>query len=279
MAAPLSPVPVSVVRQAAPPAWVGRHTLVFAVSADGETAEVLAAADAAWDAGATVVAITAGGALGRRAAQRGGTVVPVPTGLPARAALGSLCVPPLLMLAQAGLLPGAADLIASAAAQLAARRDQWFGEGSPPAAVAARIGRTFPLVHGAGVGAVAAWRWKAQVNENAKAPAFAAAQPDANHSELAGWGEHGDVTRQVLTLVALRHPGEDPAVARRFDQVSETLREVVADVITVTAGGDGPLAHFFDLAWFGDLVSLHLAAAEGVDPGPVPVVDDLATSG
>ncbi len=31
-----------------------------------------------------------------------------------------------------------------------------------------------------------------------------------------------------------------------------------------------PFARFFDLALFGDLVSLHLAGREGVDPGPAP---------
>ena len=40
--------------------------------------------------------------------------------------------------------------------------------------LARRIGRTIPLIYGGGpIGAVAAARWKCQVNENAKAPAFA----------------------------------------------------------------------------------------------------------
>ena len=38
--------------------------------------------------------------------------------------------------------------------------------------------------------------------------------------------------------------------------------------------GDDDLCRFFDLALLGELVSLHLAAREGVDPGPTPVVDE-----
>src|SRR5690606_2311649 len=137
-------------------------------------------------------------------------------------------------------------------------------------------GRTVPLVVGAGpVGAVAAQRWKTQVNENAKAPAFTAAIPEMCHNEICGWGQHGDVTRQLFTLVELRHDEEHPQESRRFDLVRELMAEVVHDVIEVRAVGDGPLAQLFDLVMIGDAVSLHLAAQTGVDPGPVPVLDDL----
>jgi glucose/mannose-6-phosphate isomerase len=122
---------------------------------------------------------------------------------------------------------------------------------------------------------VAAQRWRTQVNENAKALAMSSVHPELCHNELAGWGVNGDLTRQLITLVTLRTPDEHPQVARRFELVTETLREVVADVVPVRAGGEGPLAHLLDLALFGDAVSLHLAAEEGVDPGPVPALVEL----
>jgi glucose/mannose-6-phosphate isomerase len=125
------------------------------------------------------------------------------------------------------------------------------------------------------VGAAAAQRWKTQVNENAKAPAFANAQPELCHNEVSGWGQHGDVTRQLITAVALRHDGEHPQVGRRFELVGEILQEVVADVLEVRAEGDGDLAQLFDLILFGDYVSLWLAAQAGVDPGPVPALTEL----
>ena len=125
------------------------------------------------------------------------------------------------------------------------------------------------------LGAAAALRWKAQINENAKSPAFYNVYPELCHNEVAGWGQQGDVTRQVITLVNLRHNAEHPQVARRFDLVTELLREVVADVIEVRAGGEGELAQLLDLALVGDFTSLHLAGREGVDPGPIPVLDEI----
>jgi glucose/mannose-6-phosphate isomerase len=132
------------------------------------------------------------------------------------------------------------------------------------------------VVYGGGpLGEVAAWRWKGQFNENPKVASFANRVPELTHNEICGWAQHGDVTRQVLSLVLLRHDHEHPQVARRFELVEELCDEVVADVIEVRAKGDGPLAQLFDLILLGDLVTLQLAANEGVDPGPVPVLDDI----
>ena len=100
--------------------------------------------------------------------------------------------------------------------------------GTWPRSWPARIGRTWPLVYGAGpLGAVAAVRWKNQVNENAKAPAFCHTLPEVCHNELCGWGQHGDVTRQVLTLVELRHGFESDDIGRRFELMDDQMLEVV----------------------------------------------------
>ena len=53
----------------------------------------------------------------------------------------------------------------------------------------------------------------------------------------------------------------------------------MADVFEVQGEGDDDLARFFDLTLQGTLVSLHLAAREGVDPGPVPVVEEAQAGG
>jgi glucose/mannose-6-phosphate isomerase len=79
----------------------------------------------------------------------------------------------------------------------------------------------------------------------------------------------------VFTLVELRHDHEHPQVMRRFDLVRDLVDEVVAGIEEVRAEGEGALAQLFDLMLFGDFVSLHLAYEAGVDPGPVPVLEDL----
>jgi glucose/mannose-6-phosphate isomerase len=277
VAGPSMPAPVTVLKGYRLPAFVGPRTMVVAVSCSGDTEETLAVTQAARRAGASVLTVSSGGALAVLASEAGDAWLPVPGDIPQpRAAVGAMCVPVLLALEAAGLLPGAADQVRAAVRQLERRRDALVQPGSAAVAVARRIGRTIPLVHGAeGLTAVAAQRWRTQVNENAKAPAFASVQPELCHNEIAGWGQHGDVTRQVITVVQLRSPDDHPQIARRFDLEAEILREVVGDVVEVWAQGEGPLAQFFDLALIGDLVSLHLAQHEGIDPGPIPVLGEM----
>jgi glucose/mannose-6-phosphate isomerase len=271
---PFLPVPLVVAKGFAPPSFVGPGTLCFAVSFSGDADETVEAAQAAAAAGARMVVVSRGGTLAELAPSWQAPHVPVPDGIPmARAALGALAVPLVLMLERVGLFPGASAYLDAARTQLAVRREAVFA-GDSASAIARTIGRTIPLVIGAGpLGEVAARRWKTQVNENAKAPAFAAALPELVHNEICGWGQHGDVTRQVFTLVELRHDEEHPQEERLFDGVRDLLAEVTHDVVEVRAVGDGALAQLFDLVLLGDFVSLQLAAQEGVDPGPVPAKD------
>ncbi len=279
VAASMLAVPVQVVKSYECPAFVSAGSLVFAVSASGNTEETLQAAADAAASGATMVVITGGGKLAELAASWNAPVIDVPRSIPQpRAGLGAMAIPPLVVLEEMGFYRGGQYWIDEAVDQLKRRRDELAGaaEGSAAAAVARRIGRTFPLIHGGGaLGATAAQRWKTQVNENAKAPAFWSAQPELCHNEVCGWGQHGDVTRQVITAVALRHDAEHPQVGRRFDLVGELLREVVADVIEVRANGEGDLAQLLDLIIFGDYVSLWMAVEAGIDPGPVPILEEL----
>ena len=75
-----------------------------------------------------------------------------------------------------------------------------------------------------------------------------------------------------MCLVALRHDGEHPQVGRRFD-VRRRRRAALgsSEIIEVRAQGDGDLAQLFDLTYFGDYVSLWLAADAGIDLGPIDV--------
>ncbi len=275
-AGPFMSVPVSTVKSYELPAFVGDGSLVIAISCSGNTEETLEAATEAAMQGARIVAVTQGGELAKLAAGWGAPIISVPDIPQPRAALGALAIPPLVVLEEIGLFPGATQWIDLAIVQMQRRRDALIKDNNAAEQLARKIGRTLTLVHGGGpIGATAAQRWKTQINENAKAPAFWAAQPELCHNEIQGWGQHGDVTRQVLTLIALRHDSEHPQVTRRFDLTSEYLREVVSSIEEVQAEGEGDLAQLLDLILFGDFVSLHMAFQEGIDPGPVPVLVDL----
>lgn len=270
-------VPVAVVKDRSLPAWVGPSTLVFAISWSGDTEETLEAMNHAVELGASVVAVSQGGELLETAKEASLTTIVVPGGIPqARSALGALCVPPLVVLERIGVLDGITVAIEQTCSVLNARRDELVSARSRAGEVARRIGRSIPLIYGSsGVTSVVARRWKTQINQDAKSPAFFSNLSEACHDEIAGWGQLGDVTRQIVTWIALRHRGEHPSVVRQFAFVSEVLDEVVADTVEVWSEAECDIAVLFDLILFGDFVSLHLAKEGGIDPGPVPIVADL----
>jgi glucose/mannose-6-phosphate isomerase len=276
LAAPHAPVPVLAPPGPGLPGFAGPRTLVVAMSASGRDAETARSARTALERGCRAAVVAADGPLSSLAVASGVPCLAVPPSGTPRTQLGGTVVSVLSVLSRAGLIPDCAASVKAAAAALDRRCDTLAAPGGPAAEVARRIGRTIPVVYGAeGIGAVAARRWKAQVNLNAKSPAFWAAVPPAARDELAGWGQGGDVTRQVMSLVLLRHAGEDPAAAATFDAVVAAVDEVMADVVEVRAEGEDDLGRVLDLVAWGDFVSLFLAAREGVDPGPVPVIEDL----
>lgn len=275
VASPLLPVPVTVVKGYECPHFVGESTLVFAISYSGNTEETIeAAADAAL-AGAKMVVVASGGELVRLAEGWRAPIIDVPTVPWPRVAFGAMAVPLIGTLWKMGLLPGADRWTEQAIEQLGARRDELVGAGddSEAAEVARLIGPTVPIIHAGGaVGQAAALRWKCQVNENVKRLAFASTQPELCHNEVCGWAEASKAIGEQMTLVQLRHDAEHPQVGRRFEITGELVRPLVAGMVSVRARGEGELAQLLDLAYFGDYVSLWLAADAGVDPGPIEVL-------
>ena len=159
IAAPLLPVPVVTVKSYELPAFVGEGSLVFAISASGNTEETIQAASDAALAGAKMVVVTGGGELAHLAERWAAPVMSVPSEIPQpRAAIGAMAFPPLVVLENMGLLLSSDYWIDAAVDQLARRRDAFAvaGDTSAAAEVARRIGRTLPLISGSeGVGSVA----------------------------------------------------------------------------------------------------------------------------
>ena len=276
VAGPFMPVPVVVHKGFEPPSFVDASTLVVAISASGNSPEAVSSATTCVEAGAQLFAVTSGGRLGALADEQAAPTVFLPvaeTPIPTRARIGALAVPVLRALEQMELAPGASDWIGAAVHQLKARRDELALADNAAAVLARRVNGTMPIVYGgSAIGRVAADRWKAQVNQSAKTPCWVGELSDVAHGEIAGWGQHGDITRQVMSLILLRHDFEPPSVVEQFANVEEWTDEVMADIHTVTAAGEGALAQILDLGFVGDVVALDLADHAGIDPGPTPTI-------
>jgi glucose/mannose-6-phosphate isomerase len=271
-------IPAVVVRGYELPAWVGPETLVIAVSYSGETEETLACAAAALGRGGAPVCVASGGSLAALARERSLPLALVPGGGQPRAAVGSLAMPLLAALEAAGLCAAAEEDVDEAAALLRAANE----ECAPPTDVgdnpATRLARALfrrqVVVYGAGLTVPAARRWKGQVNENAKAPAFWNELPELDHNELMGWSSQPHISAST-TAVFLVDGAADPRLRRRGELTAAELRRHAVAVETVTARGASRLARLFSLVHLGDYVSFYLAILYGVDPTPVAAIEEF----
>ncbi|MDH4111542.1 MAG: bifunctional phosphoglucose/phosphomannose isomerase [Actinomycetota bacterium] len=270
-------VPVEVNRNPELPAYAGPHTLVVISSYSGNTAETLACFEEAVARGCRVLPITSGGTLADRADELGLGAVTIAGGYMPRAALGYLAMSLLGAMESVGLLPVITDDVAEATDELD-RLVEALGPELPTdrndaKTLAERIGHRQPVVWGAdGFGSVAAARWKTQLNENGKVPAWSAALPELDHNEVVGWfGEKGASS----FVIALRHAGEHPDVGVRFPISLEIARDAGVFTEEVWATGSSELARFLSLVVMGDYVSCYVGLRQGLDPSPIASIDRL----
>ncbi|HIE21811.1 MAG TPA: bifunctional phosphoglucose/phosphomannose isomerase [Acidimicrobiia bacterium] len=259
------------------PGWVERiRPLVVAASYSGNTEETLEVVTAAWEAGLPVATITTGGELRRLTEEYGWPTIGVPAGMQPRAAVGYMvgAVARMLQAAQAledqrAALSEAADIADEAAAEGSARWEEAEG-------IAGALQGRIPIVYGAGpVSGAVAQRWKTQINENAKMPAWWSRLPELDHNEVTGWETLPDLTKRTLAIVALTDRSDHPRIAARLAHTRALTEDAVDWVGTVTSSGSSTLARLISLTVVGDLVSWMLAAAAGVDPVPVATIEKL----
>ncbi|HEX6844967.1 MAG TPA: bifunctional phosphoglucose/phosphomannose isomerase [Actinomycetota bacterium] len=273
-------VPVDVNRSPLLPAFAGPDTLVVVSSYSGNTSETLSSFRDAVARGCRIVAVTGGGTLGAECAQHGLPVVPVPGGFQPRAALGHLTFAMLGALEAAGLLPSLAGDVAETVEVLgsiaAALGPEIPAETNAAKAVAQRIGDRVPVVWGAdGIGALAAMRWKTQLNENGKLPAWHAAMSELDHNEVVGWTVPYGAGHAVI---GLRHDGEVAELQARFPLSAQIALDSGATYEEVQASGHSALARLLSLILVGDYVSCYVGLHRGIDPTPVVVIDRLKST-
>jgi len=270
-------IPIEVNRSPVLPEHCGSRSLVVCSSYSGNTAETLASFRTALARGCRVLVVTSGGAIADEAAEAGVAVVRVPAGYQPRAALGHLGFASLGALEAMGLLPPLAEDVAETVEEIgslyATLGPDVPEDGNAAKTLARQIGDRVPVVWGAeGIGSVAAARWKTQVNENAKRPAFWSSMSELDHNEVVGWtppfGER-------FFLVGLRHAGEHGELPARFPLSYDIARSAGVEVAEVHARGMSTLSRLMTLIAMGDVTSVYLALASGVDPTPVQVIERL----
>jgi glucose/mannose-6-phosphate isomerase len=268
-------VPLVSIRDYDLPAWVGRSTLVVAVSHSGATEETISALSAALERRCPVVAITTGGPMGDVAARVDLPRLVYPDETPPRASLGYTLALLAGTLERAGMLPLDEREIEEAAA--ASRRvseasgPEIATETNPAKQLAWACLDRLPVIEGSGPMAAVARRWKTQLNENSKSAAAAEELPEATHNTVVGYAQP-DTLRDHQFVALLGGAADNPRNAHRGDLSAELLLAAGISHQRIPFAAGGRLAEACSAITLGDYVSAYLGLLYGEDPGAAEVL-------
>jgi glucose/mannose-6-phosphate isomerase len=263
-------LPLRTVRDYELEPWTSPGHVVLCASYSGDTEETLACFEAAEALGCRRVVATTGGALAEAARDAGVPLIPFPAALQPRAAVSYMLVAAAEVAAIAGATTAIRTEIDAAAGALAEARDELLERSH---GLADALDGTFPVIYGSDLMQPVAYRWKTQVNENAKQPAFWHEMPEMNHNEIVGWAEGSGAER--FSAIFLLDADQHPRQRERMELSARLIEPAAAHVEMVEFDGDSRTARMLKALMVGDLVSLHLAVKRGVDPSPVPVIEQL----
>lgn len=240
-------------------------TLYVAISYSGNTEETLSFAKAVRDNNYPLAVIASGGALAEFAREHALPFVQVPSGIQPRNALFYLLRGLLALLNRADLLEAlAAVTFDEAAAQQEAD------------ALASAVADALPIFYSSRSNGFLAHAFKINMNETAKLPSFCNVFPELNHNEMQSFDTFAPEAVGALARFALLSDARDDArIARRMQVFAELMRARGRSVTEVALLGESR-AEQLVRGWFVAHRSAHaLAAARGVDPDAVPLVEDF----
>lgn len=259
------------------PSWVGEGDSVVLSSYSGSTEETLSCFEQAKNSGAKLYVISSGGPISEAAHNEGIPLIGLPGIFQPRAAVAYGIVACCEIAIASGIAPAALRTDFTDAAELLRQLATEWGPEAPADSSAKQLAREaygrLPIVYGSDLTDPVAYRWKSQINENAKTAAWSASLPEANHNEICGWDGAEELTEHVAWF--LLDNDQHPRIADRVRITSEIASARGARAQSIPARGESRAERLFASVLLGDLVSLYLGVLRGVDPTPVPLIEDL----
>jgi glucose/mannose-6-phosphate isomerase len=256
------------------PSWVNKNTLVFAISYSGNTEETLSAYEDAKQKNAKIICITSGGKLEEVASKDKIECVKIPTNYPPRSALGYLFIPIVMSVSKIGLLKNQNKNINETGVFIE-KLIKEYSSSNTIKEIAEKMYKKPILICAGKFLKPAAYRFKTQINENAKAIAYTVSLPEMNHNEIVGWAEPLKKKLKYWVVALLMDKEDHDRVKLRFEITKKIFNKITNNIIEIHSKGESKLARIFSVILLGDFVSVYLANLYQIDPRPVKIIDFL----
>jgi glucose/mannose-6-phosphate isomerase len=269
LAFPECPVPVQVSKGYFIPSYTNANTLVIVSSYSGNTEETLACMKQAFEKGASVCAITSGGAVEEFAKTNNLDCILIPGGMPPRSCLGYSLTQLVAILSHHQLI--SADHLGNiekANALISKKQDDIIAQSK---SIAQFLLGKIPVIYSTTLFEGVAIRFRQQLNENSKVLCWHHVIPEMNHNELVGWAGG----TEEYAVIVFRDSSEYERNAYRIQLNKEIITRYTPHYLEILTEGNSYLEKAVYLIHLGDWISVELASLRGVDPVEVNVINFL----
>lgn len=250
-------VPVETVRSYSLPKYANEESLVLVVSYSGNTEETLQMYNEALRKKCQIIAITSGGKLSQKCLSDSIPYIKIPSGIQPRASLPYLLVPILNLLNYDMQLDSLYAQIENSILKGKAKE------------LAEKLQGKIPLIYSS-IPPVS-YRWKTQLNENAKIHTFANAFPELNHNEIEGF----ENLNGEYYAVFISDEGDIVRIKKRMQLTKEIIKEKGIDVTEIAMKGRNEFHRLMIEMYAGSLTSVYLAELNGTDPTQIDLIENF----
>jgi len=247
------------------PGELTNKDLVIISSYSGNTEEAQSCYRQARGVGAQVIVITSGGSLAEATSTGTLPLIKLPKGYPPRSALPHMFFTLLRVFEEIGLITKKTDEVQELI-------DKFRSQSLDDFAIdlSGKLYGKIPLIYSSNRFYSIAYRWKTQVNENAKSVAFSNKFPELDHNEITGF----QIKNGIFHAVMLTSDADSSRMRKRMQISKELLQKNQVSVTELNVKGS-VLTKIFTAIYAGDLTSYYLALRYHVDPLPVDTIEQL----
>lgn len=259
-----------------PPEATNSNAVVVMVSYSGNTEETVYAYQKARRLHLSSYVITTGGKLAKYAKRDRVPMVIIPAGVEPRFAVGYQFGALLGLATKLGFVPAVFEKeLLGLEKTLAPQKSLAL---SRSLANLLRGKRRTPIVYGSSSLSAALYSWKTNIHENTKLPASYHLFPELNHNELNAFTPltqtHKDAHKHLFVIM-IQDAKEHPRTKKRFKLTARVIKAAGIPVTHIEIKGTNALSRLFAAYLLGLAFSGVLAERLGIDPLPVPAIEDF----
>lgn len=241
------------------PFYAKKESLVIVVSYSGNTEEMISIFNESQKKGCQIVVITSGGNLRDKCIHDNLKYVRIPAGIQPRDALPYLLIPMMNVLTIEYDINKLVDGINNSRIKEKAKDLADNLKGKIP--IIYSSDRIYPVVY----------RWKTQLNENAKIHAFSNKVSELNHNELEGY----ENLNGNYYVVMIRDENDPLIHVKRLDLMKKLIMGKKVPVLEIAIRGKDLFNRMIVESFIGDITSLYLAEDEEINSAPVTIIEEF----